>query len=389
MEFNLRFALHSSYNGSECTILSTPEGASVLLKLALIADRFFRPQIVAELLERHLRPVVEEYALAVTEVGWPDDTPIHDDELQEYVGDPAAVAAFAVDAHAVLTQVAPISRRLIEQAGNLQAIACGRGGPVNVNVAAATEHGIPVLHAPGANAQAVAEFTLALMLAALKRIPQAHSALAAGDWNADLYHYELSPRELRDQTIGLIGFGHIGQLLAPLLQPLGPRIVVSDPYLPAQRSAALGVTPVDLDTLLAESDIVSIHARVTPETRQMMGARQFAAMKRGAYFINTARGPLVDYDALYAALASGHLGGAALDCFGIEPPPPDWPLLKLPNVTLTPHVAGSSRETAWRKAEYVIRDLANFYAGRPLVHCANPAWKDEKRLLTDDTDEHG
>lgn len=349
-----------------------------MLKLALIADRFFRPQIVAELLDRHLRPVVGDLDLTVMEVDWPDDTPIHDDELQEYVGDPAAVAAFAADAHVVITQVAPISRRLIEQAHHLQAIACGRGGPVSVNIAAATARGIPVFYAPGANAQAVAEFTLALMLAALKRIPQAHSALAAGDWNAELYHYERSPRELRDQTIGLIGFGHIGQLLAPLLQPLGPRIVVYDPYLPAERSAALGVTSMELAALLAESDIVSIHARVTPETRGMMGAAQFAAMKRGAYFINTARGPLVDYDALYAALASGHLGGAALDCFGIEPPPPDWPLLRLPNVTLTPHVAGSSRETAWRKAETVIRDLANFYAGRPLAHCANPRWKDEK-----------
>lgn len=359
-----------------------------MLKIAVIADHFFHPNLVAELLDRHLRPVAGDVELAVMEVGWPDDPLIGDDELQEYTGDPAAVAAFATGAHAVITQVGPISRQLIEQAPNLQAIACGRGGPVSVNLDAATARGIPVLYAPGANAQAVAEFTLALMLAALKRIPHAHCALSAGIWNADLYHYDRSPRELRNQTVGLIGFGHIGQLLAPILHPLGLRIVVYDPYLSADRCVALGVTPVDLATLLAESDIVSLHARVTAETRGMMGTAQFAAMKPGAYFINTARGPLVDYDALYAALAGGHLGGAALDCFGIEPPPADWPLLKLPNVTLTPHVAGSSRETAWRKAEIVIRDLANFYAHRPLVHCANPEWtsKAGKMKQTHDTE---
>jgi D-3-phosphoglycerate dehydrogenase len=123
---------------------------------------------------------------------------------------------------------------------------------------------------------------------------------------------------------------------------------------------------------------VTVHARVTPETKGLLGAAQFAQMKRGAYLINTARGPLLDYDALYAALVSGHLGGAALDNFALEPPPPDWPLLKLDNVTVTPHIAGSSRETARHKAEMVIVDVANFYAGRPLAHCANPEFLDRR-----------
>jgi D-3-phosphoglycerate dehydrogenase len=124
--------------------------------------------------------------------------------------------------------------------------------------------------------------------------------------------------------------------------------------------------------LLAASDIVTLHARVTPETRGMIGAAHFAQMKQGAIFVNCARGPLVDYDALYAALVSGHLAGAALDNFALEPPPSDWPLLQLDNVTLTPHIAGSSRETAYRKVATVLHDVANFYAGRPLTFCANP-----------------
>ena len=128
---------------------------------------------------------------------------------------------------------------------------------------------------------------------------------------------------------------------------------------------------LDLPELLQSSDIISIHARVTKETTGMMGQAQFAMMKPGAYFINTARGPLVDYDALYNALASGHLGGAGLDTFSTEPPPADWPLLSLPNVTLTPHIAGCSRESAERGAESVAIDLANFLAGKPVKYAAN------------------
>jgi D-3-phosphoglycerate dehydrogenase len=160
--------------------------------------------------------------------------------------------------------------------------------------------------------------------------------------------------------------------LVPYLHAFGLRVLVYDPYVDAEQCAALGVTPVDLPALLAESDFVSLHARVTPETRGMMGTAQFAQMKPGAYFLNTARGPLVDYDALYAALASGRLAGAALDTFALEPPHADWPLLKLDNVTVTPHIAGASRETARRKIETVLIDVANYFAHRPLIHCANP-----------------
>lgn len=342
-----------------------------MLRIATLSDRFITADLLSDLLNQHLEPVVGELSIRDMALGWPEDTPISDDEILEYVGDPDEVAVFVGDAQVVITQVAPISRALIENASSLQIIAPARGGPVSVNVDAATAAGIPVLYAPGSNAQAVAEYTLGLILAECKGIARAHCEMKAGRWTPDIYHYETSARELYRQTIGLIGFGHIGRLLAALLRSFETRILVYDPYVADELLEPLGVNKTDLPTLLAESDIVSMHARVSEETRGMMGAAQFAAMKNDSYFINTARGPLVDYDALYEALTSGKLAGAALDCHEVEPPPVDWPILQLDNVTLTPHVAGASRETARRKAETVIRDVANFYAGRPLKYCAN------------------
>ena len=342
-----------------------------MLRIAVISDRFLTVDLIETLLRQHVEPVSGSISIDNMTLDWPDDTPVSDEEIQEYVGDPQTIARFASDAQVVITQVAPIARCLIEQASGLEVIAVARGGPVSVNMDTATEAGIPVLFAPGANARAVAEYTLGLILAECKGIARAHCSMKAGEWTPAIYHYADSARELHRQTVGLVGFGHIGRLLAPLLRAFEMRILVYDPYVPDEDCAALGVVKADLPSLLHESDVVSLHARVTPETRGMMGAEQFAAMKPDAYFINTARGPLVDYDALCAALSGGHLAGAALDCFAVEPPPPDWPLLKLNNVTLTPHVAGASRETAKRKAETVIIDIANYYAGRPLQHCAN------------------
>lgn len=343
-----------------------------MLRIAVIGDRFITPPLVADVVAELLQPVTGPTLVRSMQLGWPEDTPRNDEELQEFVGEPDEIAAFVADAHLVVTQVAPISRRLIERAKELEIICTARGGPVSVNVAAASERSIPVAYAPGSNAQAVAEFTMGLILAESKKIARGHHALVGGEWRVDAYHFEHAPRELRGQVVGIIGFGHIGQLLMPFLLAFGLRVLVFDPYISEERCAALGAQKVELTSLLAASDFVTLHARVTQETRGLMGAAQFALMKPGAILINSARGPLVDYDALYAALASGHLGGAALDNFAIEPPPAEWPLLKLDNVTVTPHIAGSSRETARRKVEMVLHEAANFYAGRPLVHCINP-----------------
>ena len=343
------------------------------LKVAVIGDQFVGTELFVDALHRHLAPFAGELDVVTMSVPWPDTPLRQDDEVKEYLGDPAAVARLARDVDVLLTHVAPVTQQLFDAAPMLRIVGCCRGGPVNINVAAATARGIPVVNAPARNSQAVVEFTVGLILAECRGIARAHAALSQGVWLGDLYRYDRTGRELRGQTIGLVGFGAIAQSLVAYLRPFGLHIIAYDPFVPAARFAELEVEPVDLPVLLARADIVSLHARVTPQTAGMMGATQFAQMKQGAYFINTARGPLVDYDALYEALHSGHLGGAGIDCFPEEPPPPDWPLLRLPNVTVTPHVAGSSKNSAERGPEQVVRDVANFFAGKPLEFCANAA----------------
>ncbi len=341
------------------------------MKIAVIGDRFVRATLFETMLTRHLQGVIDGITFASLEVDWPDTPQINNDEIKEFLGDPQTISELAQDAQVLVTHVAPVSAAMLAALPTLRIIGCCRGGPVNINLKAATARRIPVVNAPARNAQAVIEFTLGMILTECRGISRAHSALSQGIWQGELYRYNHTGRELRGQTIGLVGFGAIAQGLVAYLKPFNLRILAYDPYLTGERCAELGAEKVDLPTLLAAADIVSLHARVTPETVGLIGAKELTLMKPGAYLINTARGPLVDYAALYQALASGHLAGAALDTFAVEPPPADWPLLKLPNVTLTPHIAGASQESAQRGAESVAQDIANFFAGRPLHYWAN------------------
>jgi D-3-phosphoglycerate dehydrogenase / 2-oxoglutarate reductase len=175
--------------------------------------------------------------------------------------------------------------------------------------------------------------------------------------------------ELSEMTVGIIGYGHVGTRVVGLLKAFGCRILVCDPYAQlAFDDLHHGVEQVSLDRLLAQSDVVSLHPRVTEETRGMIGAAQFAAMKPGSFFINTARGPLVDYQALNDALASDHLRGAAIETFAAEPVTPDCSLLQLPNVTLTPHIAGASVKTVRIAARAAAQEVRRYLNGESLHH---------------------
>jgi D-3-phosphoglycerate dehydrogenase len=310
---------------------------------------------------------------------WPD-TPFGPvDGVREAAGDPDALAALAGDATAILTHLAPITARVIEAAPRLRAIGVTRGGPVNVDLAAATAHGVPVLYLPGRNLDAVAEFTIGAMITLCRSIAAAAPEMAAGTWDARYFRHELTGPELRACTVGLVGLGAVGARVAQLLRAFGTRVLAHDPYASEDAAQAVDAELVSLPELLASSDIVSVHTRLTDETRRMFDAAAFAAMKTGARFVNTARGELVDRAALLAALESGHLAGAALDVFDPEPPAAGDPLVARRDVIATPHIAGASRQVAADSVRRVSAAVARFLATGAVDHCANPGWTDPGR----------
>lgn len=217
-------------------------------------------------------------------------------------------------------------------AGSLRVIARYGVGTDNVDLAAARARGIVVTNTPGANAQAVAELAVALLLLLARPVLSAAAATREGGWP------RTAGLSLGGKTIGLVGFGAIGRHVARLLSGFDCRLMTSDPWCNLDMAANLGVAVVELDELLAASDFISLHAPVTPETRGMVDAAFLSKMKAGAFLVNTARGELVDEGALYEALVSGHVRGAALDAFASEPPGAGNPLLSLPNVIATPHM---------------------------------------------------
>jgi D-3-phosphoglycerate dehydrogenase len=292
-------------------------------------------------------------------------------EVNEASGDEATLAKAAAEVEVVLTQMAPFTERVLDAARRLRLIACCRGGPVNINLPAATARGIMVCYAPGRNAAAAAEHTVGLILAALRRIPQTHAELHAGNWAGENYAYENCGGELAGSTAGLVGYGAIGRRVAAVLRAFGAEVLAADPY--ADPSAVDSeVTLVPLPELLRRSRVVSLHARLTAETTGLIGAEELALMPPGAVLVNTARGGLLDYGALADALESGRLRAAGLDVYDEEPPPPGSRLLRLPGVVTTPHLGGATRQTAERAARIAAAAVARYIRGEPPRNVANP-----------------
>jgi D-3-phosphoglycerate dehydrogenase / 2-oxoglutarate reductase len=283
--------------------------------------------------------------------------------LREYVGDPADVA-HAVAGHEVLiVHGAPVSAGVLD-AAPIRLVCCARGGPVNVDVAAATDRGIPVVNTPGKNAAAVAELTIAFALLLIRMVPRASRSLAERGSLAESVFggEEFFGREAASVTLGLVGLGRVGREVAARARALGFPLLAHDPLLPD--GAADGVDMVPLEALLERSDLVSLHARATPENRHMFSHAEFARMRPGAYFINTARESLVDEPALQAALDQGRLGGAGLDVLERPPSGARHPLLATPNVLVTPHIGGATTETLTRGAQRAVAALSSLLDGQ-------------------------
>jgi D-3-phosphoglycerate dehydrogenase len=274
----------------------------------------------------------------------------------------------------LLVEADPVSGDVIEAAETLRIIGTCRGDPVNVDIEAATKAGIPVLRAPGRNADAVAELTIGLILAVVRGIAAADADIRAGRWVIDerIPQQRFRSREVAGMTVGLVGCGAVGQATGRRLVGLGANVIGFDPYADIDVMRSVGVEPVELDALLERSDIVSVHAAVTPETRGMLGADAFARMKRGAYFVNAARFGIADEEAVLHALRAGHLTGAAFDHFEGEFLPADHPLLSMPNVVLTPHIGGQTAETIENHTRTMADGLRALLAGREPSNTVNP-----------------
>ncbi len=275
-------------------------------------------------------------------------------------------ARLADAAGLVVRSATKVDRELLDAAPRLQVVGRAGIGVDNIDLEAATARGVLVVNAPDANTISAAEHTLALLLALVRRIPEADAGLHAGRWERK----RLQGIELHGKTLGILGLGKIGTLVAQRASAFGMRIVAYDPYVVPERARRLGVTLTTLDEVLATADIITIHLPRTRETEGILDAAALARTRPGVRILNVARGGLVDEDALAAAIASGHVAGAALDVFA-EEPPADSPLLDLPQVVVTPHLGASTREAQDKAGVAVAEAVVDALDGRLVLSAVN------------------
>lgn len=273
----------------------------------------------------------------------------------------------------------------LERPGRLRAIARAGVGVDNIDVAAATRRGIVVMNTPGGNTVSAAEHTLALLLALARHIPAADLSMKSGRWERN----QFVGTQLAGKVIGIVGLGRIGREVARRCAAFEMKVIGYDPFLTPERAAQQGIEAVSrLDDLLSRCDFLTVHVPLTPETRSLIGARELGLLKKGCRVLNVARGGIIDEAALAEALRSGHVAGAGLDVFSTEPPSPDNPLLKAPNVILTPHLGASTveaqetvaREAAQLLVDYLLRGSVQFAVNMAAVDRAE---LDEVRLYVD------
>jgi D-3-phosphoglycerate dehydrogenase len=274
-------------------------------------------------------------------------------------------------ADAVVVRNVPIGADLMDRCSRLKVISKHGAGVANIDVNAASERGIPVTNVPGGNAEAVAEGTVALMLATLRRVPEVHRQVASGHYSV---RWSLRYGQLTNRTLGLVGIGRIGTRVAAICsRGFGMRILAFDPGLSRADIAERGGEKVEtLGALLADADVVSLHLPLTPETRHIIGREQLRLMKRSAILVNTARGPLIDELALCEALTTDAIGGAGLDVLEREPPTAGNPILSAPNVVLSPHTAGSTEEADLHLALAAAENAIAVMKGRQPKDLLNP-----------------
>ncbi|MBU0699419.1 MAG: phosphoglycerate dehydrogenase [Proteobacteria bacterium] len=282
--------------------------------------------------------------------------------------DPEVLAEIISEFHGLAVRSGTsVTEKVIKNAKQLKVIGRAGIGVDNIDVAAATKEGIVVMNAPGGNTVTTAEHTISLMLALARNIPQATASVREGKWEKK----KLTGVEISGKTLGIIGFGQIGRVVAERARGLKMKVIAADPFVSKDAASALEVELVLLDDLLARSDFITLHVPRLKETVGMINAATIKMMKPGVRIINCARGEIVQIDDLYEALLSGHVAGAALDVFPQEPPDPNLPLLRHPNVIFTPHLGASTGEAQVKVADMIAHQIADYLINGIITNAVN------------------
>jgi D-3-phosphoglycerate dehydrogenase len=297
---------------------------------------------------------------------------------------------FAKDAEILIVEFEEVSKKIIDNCPYLRLIACTRGNPINIDCKAALERKIPVLYTPGRNANAVAEFIVGGMISLCRNMGRANHEIRNGRYlgkpAGDVYkpsdkddlvwlieekdspYTEYKGFEISGKTLGFVGFGAIGARTSELLSGFNMQFIVYDPYLAPETAKKYKVKPAGLNEVFSQSDFVSINCKVTGETTGMIGREQFDRMKKGAYLINTARGKIIKQKDFVDSMRDGKIAGAVLDVFWQEPLPGNHPLLEMPNVLITPHIAGASHDVVTGYSRVILDDIRNYAQNKTLVN---------------------
>jgi D-3-phosphoglycerate dehydrogenase / 2-oxoglutarate reductase len=327
------------------------------MEVLCVGDLFLSSERFKEAIEKEMG----DDSGTIREVSWAGEKAEDQHHLQqimeqdgpEAVPTPEEIVDAVGDAEVIAVHFAPIPEAVLEAGLNLKAVVVARAGYENVNVEVASARGIAVVNLVGRNAPAVAEQAIALMLAETRDIARVDCGIRAGKW---LKEFPQTPYDLYGCTVGLIGFGQVARQLAPRISGFDVKLLVYDPYVDVETISSYGGEKVEeIERIFCESDFVSLHARLTDETRRFIGKEHFEMMKPTAYFINNARSRMVRYDDLYEVLKEGRIAGAALDVHDDEPLGEDSPWLELENVTLTPHIAGTTTST-WENSVSMVAE---------------------------------
>lgn len=274
----------------------------------------------------------------------------------------------------LITEAEYVTRDVFEKATKLRFLGNTRGSVTQVDIEAATEHGVPVVNTPARNANAVAEMAVGLMLSLVRNIPAAHQMTSSGGWVDDVVgaHISLRGTELSGKTVGIVGFGAIGRQVAKLVRAFGTSVLAYDPFVDPDRIRKARAKPLELDELMKQSDLITIHCSTIPESIGLISAQMISLMKPTACLVNAASAYVIDNEAIVRALRKKRIAGAAFDVYETWPVQPDSPLLKLGNVVLTPHIAGSTAETIVRHSRMMVDDIERFLRGERPRNLLNP-----------------